>query len=131
MTHPAKQKVCPECRSLVHDWNEQCKDCGFEILIEPTDKARARYLRRPSLGALLWTQGWAVGARLYIWFLLSLIPIVGVAVLILLVIFGRRWSWKRGSWGSWEEFTARMRVMDWIGAVWVAALVLVYLLLRQ
>lgn len=124
-------KTCPECKVLVKEWNEKCQGCGFTLVLEPDDVARARYLRGPSLGALLWTQGWAVGARTYLWFLASLIPIVGIAALIVLTLFGRRMSWARGSWASWAEFQKRMRLMDAIGVAWILILVAVYFLVRR
>lgn len=121
---------CKNCQEKVRIWNEECAGCGYKLVIEPEDKVKARYLRQPSLGALLWTQGWAFGARLYFLFLLSLIPAVGIAALILGVIFGRRWSWRFGGWGSWEEYQERMRLMDVLGGVWICLLIGVYFYLR-
>jgi hypothetical protein len=103
----------------------------MRLVMEPEEAARARYLRGPSLGALLWTQGYAFGARLYLWFLLSLIPIAGVVALVALVMFGRRWSWGRGGWASWEEFQDRMRLLDMIGICWVLTLAIIYFLARK
>ena len=124
------QQTCTNCKAQVEAWNEQCKDCGFTLVLEPDEKRRARFLRGPALGALLFTQGWTLGARVYFWFLISLIPIVGIAALILCVIFGRRWSWKYGGWSDWEEFVKRMRVMDTIGVAWIVLLGLVYFYFR-
>jgi hypothetical protein len=98
--------------------------------MEPDEARRVRYLRGPSLGALLFTQGWAFGARLYVWFLLSLVPVVGIAVLFACLFFGRRWSWKRGGWSSWQEFQTRMRVLDLVALGWIAALAGIYLFTR-
>jgi len=99
-------------------------------VLEPEQKLKARYLRTPSLGALFFTQGWALGARLYFWFILSLIPAVGIAALILCVIFGRRWSWKFGSWSSWKEFQSRMRILDVVAIFWICFLMGLYLYFR-
>ena len=87
------KKTCADCKKQVEEWNEKCGGCGFTLVIEPDEKRRARYLRGPSLGALLWTQGWTFGARLYLWFLLSLIPIVGFVALFacLLCLFLSFW----------------------------------------
>lgn len=109
----------------------KCKDCGFTLVMEPDEKKRARYLRGPALGALLWTQGWTFGSRLYIWFILSLIPIVGFVVLFICLIFGRRLSWKNGGWSSWEEYKRRMRVLDIIAGVWIAGSIGAYFYLRS
>ncbi len=116
---------------MVEDWNRSCKDCGYHLVLEPEEISRERFLRGPSLGALLFTQGWAVGGRLYLWFLLSLIPIVGIVALVVLTLFGRRWSWKQGGWASWEEYKKRMRMMDVFGVVWVLILIVTYFLVRK
>jgi hypothetical protein len=125
-----QNKTCASCKHEVEEWNERCGGCGFTLELVPDEKRKARFLRGPSLGALLFTQGWALGARVYFWFLLSLIPVVGIAVLIVCVLFGRRWSWKFGGWESWEAFQSRMRLMDMVGVVWVAVLVGVYFYFR-
>lgn len=111
--------------------NEQCDNCGFNIVLEPNEERKARYLRRPSVGALFWTQGWTLGARLYLWFVLSLVPVVGVVALVACVLFGRRWSWKYGGWRDWEAFTDRMRLLDALSAIWITGLVVAYFWLRQ
>jgi len=123
-------RLCKQCQAKVEEWNHTCKGCGYHLVLEPEEKLRARYLRTPSLGALLFTQGWALGARVYVLFILSLIPAVGIAALIIGMIFGRRISWKMGSWGSWQEYTTRMRLLDGIGVAWICLLGLVYLYLR-
>jgi len=130
MSKTHNKKTCPDCKRAVKELQEQCKDCGFNIIIEPSEKARARYLRGPSLGALFFTQGFTFGSRLYFWFLLSLIPVVGIAALIIMVLFGRQLSWRAGGWGSWEEFRNRMRILDIIGIVWISILVGAYLIAR-
>lgn len=124
------KNVCTSCKHEVEEWNERCGGCGFTLELIPDDKRKARFLRGPSLGALLFTQGWTLGARVYFWFLLSLIPVVGIVPLILCVIFGRRWSWKFGGWQSWDEFVSRMRVMDAVGVAWVLLLAGAYLYIR-
>lgn len=126
-----KKKNCPDCKQLVKEWNKQCKDCGYTLVLEPEEAARARYLRGPALGALLWTQGWAIGARTYLWFLLSLVPVIGIVSLIFLTLFGRRISWESGGWASWEEYKSRMRMMDIIGLVWIGILIVIYFIARQ
>jgi hypothetical protein len=118
--------TCKQCKQQVELWNKECGSCGFHLVLEPDEARRARFLRGPSLGAMLFTQGWAFGARLYLWFLLSFVPIVGILVLVALLIFGRRWSWKYGVWASWEDFTRRMHLLDLIAVLWVLILVGVY-----
>jgi hypothetical protein len=122
--------TCTSCKKEVDEWNKKCNNCGFTLVLEPEQETRARFLRGPSLGALFFTQGWALGARLYFWFLISLIPAVGIAALILCTIFGRRWSWKNGGWSDWNTFTKRMKVMDALGVAWVLMLVIVYFVVK-
>lgn len=123
--------TCSNCLAQVRALQKKCRNCGFVIVIEPVDAAREKYLRTPSLGALLFTQGWALGARAYLWFLLSLTPVTGIAALIVLTLFGRRIAWKRGGWSGWEEFTRRMRLLDIVGVVWVVLLTAGYFLFRK
>jgi len=89
-----------------------------------------RYLKRPSPGGLFWTQAYALGTRQYVWFLVSLIPIFGVAALVAMFIFGRRLSWKVGDWESFEEFKRRQGLMDRIAYVWLGLLIAAYLYTR-
>lgn len=122
--------ICTSCKREVEAWNEKCRGCGFTLELVPDERRKARYLRGPSLGALLWTQGWTFGARLYFWFLISLIPVVGLVALFVCLFFGRRLSWKYGGWSDWEEYVARMRLMDVVGVIWVAILAGAYLWVR-
>jgi len=123
--------LCGSCQTKVEEWHEKCKSCGFTLIVEPEEKTRAKYLRTPSLGALFFTQGWTLGARLYIPFLLSLIPIVGIPVMVVCVLFGRRLSWKFGSWSDWSEYQKWMKIMDLIGVAWIIILAIVYLVFRK
>ena len=122
--------TCQSCKAEVEQWNEHCGTCGFHLVLEPDEARRARYLRAPSLGALLFTQGWALGARLYLLFIISLIPLVGFVALFVGAVFGRRLSWKHGSWSDWEAFTTRMKWLDALGIFWVCLLFMVYVLRR-
>ena len=130
MTGKKKKISCPDCKTAVRELQERCRDCGFNIIIEPGEKAQARYLRGPSLGALFFTQGWTLGARQYLWFVASLIPIVGIAALIICTLFGRRLAWKFGGWESWDEFQERMKLLDIIGILWISTLIAIYLIAK-
>ena len=124
-------KTCQNCKAQVREWNERCNGCGFTLVLEPDEKTRAKFLRGPSLGALLWTQGWTFGARLYVWFLLSLIPIVGLVVLMIMLIAGRRLSWQYGGWGDWDEFRPRMRLLDALAGIWIVGMLVIWLWFRN
>jgi len=124
------KKVCKQCKDKVDIWNKKCGGCGFTLVLQPNEQMKARYLRTPSLGAMLFTQGWALGARLYVWFLLSLMPVIGIVALFACMFFGRRWSWKQGGWSSWQEYTDRMKLMDRIGIAWVCILIISYFFAR-
>jgi hypothetical protein len=123
-------KSCKNCKDKVDLWNKECAGCGYKLVLEPEEEIKKRYLKTPSLGALLFTQGWTFGARLYFWFILSLIPAIGIAALVLCVMFGRRWSWKHGGWSSWEAFQERMRLMDFLGVMWITFLGIFYIIAR-
>lgn len=125
------QTTCSSCKKEVDALRAKCAACGLTLMLEPGEKTRARSLRMPSLGALLFTQGWTLGARTYLLFLLSLIPVVGVGVLIVGVLFGRRLSWKHGEWASWEEFEERMKWLDLMAIAWVGILGAIWLFLRK
>jgi len=128
---PMQEETCKQCKASVEAWNERCRECGYHLILEPNERRKARYLRRPSIGALFWTQGWTVGARLYLWFVLSLMPVIGIVALVACTLFGRRWSWKYGGWQDWDTFTERMRLMDILATVWIVGLIGVYFWARQ
>jgi hypothetical protein len=120
------QKTCLNCRALIEQTNKACISCGYHLVLEPKEEEQKRYLKGPSLGAIFFTQGWAFGARLYLWFLLAFIPIIGFVVLFILFFFGRRLSWKTGGWQDWESFRKRMSLMDKIAIGWILLLVGIY-----
>ena len=122
--------TCVQCKQQIEQWNQQCGSCGYHVVLEKDEEMKERYLRAPSLGALLFTQGWTFGSRLYVWFLLSLMPVVGLVALFACLWFGRRWSWKYGGWESWEVFEKRMRTLDLVALVWIGTLFLVYVVNR-
>ena len=125
-----KGRKCKSCLEKIDEWNESCGSCGYHLVLEPDERRKVRYLRAPALGALLWTQGWTFGARLYLWFLLSLVPVFGLIALFACLLFGRRWAWKYGGWADWEEFEHRMKVMDAFGVIWILGLIIGYGWLR-
>jgi hypothetical protein len=125
------KKACLACQAKLEEWHEVCDGCGYTVVLEPEEKIRAQYLRTPALGALFFTQGWFLGARLYILFALSLIPIVGIPLLVIGITVGRRLSWKFGGWSDWNEFQQRMRLLDLLGIVWLASLVVIYFVFKK
>jgi len=124
-----KQK-CTNIKTEVKKLDRQAEGCGFRVHLESAEESMKRYLRTPSLGALLWTQVWALGARMYFWFILSLIPIVGFVPLIVLTIRGRQLSWNTGQWENFEVFKRRMRILDIVALVWLIIIVGVYLFIK-
>ncbi|HJN84773.1 MAG TPA: hypothetical protein QF873_00455 [Patescibacteria group bacterium] len=123
-------KSCPDCLTKLREAQRACKACGYTIELVPKEEVMERYLRRPSPGGLFWTQGYALGTRQYMWFVVSLIPIAGFVALGAMFIFGRRWSWHVGGWSSFDEFKKRQRLMDTLAYVWFGGLVLVWAYLR-
>lgn len=124
-------KTCTSCKAEVEIWNKKCGGCGYTLVLQPDEARRAQYLKTPSLGALLWTQGWTFGARLYLLFLLSLVPLAGFVVLFVCLIYGRRLSWKYGGWEDWSSFQERMRLLDAISLLWIIGVMVGYFYLRS
>lgn len=116
-------KICEQCQKTIEECNEKCGNCGYVLVMEPEAEIQKKYLRIPSLGALFFTQGWTLGARLYIPFLFSLIPIIGIPNMIICILFGRRLSWKFGGWSDWREFQKWMRILDGVAIVWIIILI--------
>ena len=88
-----------------------------------------RYLNRPSLGGLLWTQAYALGTRQYLWFVLSLIPLVHLVAMGAMAFYGRRWSWNVGGWATFAQFKRRQRIMDVLAVIWTVFWLTVLVLL--
>lgn len=127
MKHP---KTCPECLEKLKELQELCGSCGYKVELVPEDEVMQRYLKRPSPGGLFWTQAYALGTRQYLWFILSLIPIVGFVALGAMFWFGRRWSWEVGGWENFAEFKKRQQLMDGLAYGWLALLIGAYLYTR-
>ena len=123
--------VCQNCKARAVALDQECAACGFRVIIEPEAATRERFLRAPSLGALFFTQGWALGARLYLWFVLSMIPLVGFVALAVCFVFGRRLAWKQGGWTDWEEYERRLKHLDWLAVGWIGLLVCVWWLAKK
>lgn len=58
---------------------------------------------RWSWGAFFLSWIWAIGNRTWIG-LLSLVPVVGLIMVIILGIKGREWAWKNKSWRDVDHF---------------------------
>ncbi len=123
-------KMCPECMEKLKEAQRFCAACGYHVELVPDEVVMERFLRRPSPGGLFWTQAYALGTRQYLWFILSLIPIVGVVALFAMFFYGRRWSWKVGEWENFEEYRRRQILMDRIGYGWLATLLIGYIVVR-
>ena len=118
-----KEKKCPDCFAKLRELQELCKGCGYKIELVTKEEEVERFIKRASLGGLLWTQAYAFGTRQYMWFILSILPIMGFIALPAMFIFGRRWSWKVGGWKSFDEYKRRQVLMDRIGMGWILILV--------
>ncbi len=123
-------KTCPECLEKLKEAQRFCASCGYHVELVPDEVVKERFLRRPSPGGLFWTQAYALGSRQYLWFFLSLIPVVGFVALFAMFFFGRRWSWQVGEWESFEEYHRRQVLLDWIGYGWIGLLTAGYIALR-
>ncbi len=124
------EQKCPECFVKLRELQELCGGCGYRVELVTKEEDMERYLKRPSLGGLFWTQAYAFGTRQYMWFILSILPITGFVALPAMFVFGRRWSWKVGGWASFNEFKSRQTLMDRIGVAWVLLLVAIWAYFR-
>ena len=122
--------ACPDCTAALQEAQRVCHACGYTLRLEPMEAEKDRYLHRPSLGGLLWTQAYALGTRQYLWFVASLIPGVGFVALFAMSLYGRRWSWRMGGWESFSAFQERQRLMDGSGFGWICALIVTYTAFR-
>lgn len=124
------KKTCPECFTKLRELQALCGGCGYRVELVSKEEDMERYLKRPSLGGLFWTQAYAFGTRQYMWFILSILPITGFVALPAMFVFGRRWSWKVGGWKNFEEFKKRQVLMDGIGVAWILFLVSIWAYFR-
>lgn len=64
-----------------------------------------------SWGAFFSTPIWALGNKLYLWTLLSLLPLVNIYAWIKLSIDGRKMSWEEGNWSDFDQFKQRQKIV--------------------
>jgi hypothetical protein len=125
-----EDKKCPDCLDKLREAQDICGACGYKVELISEEKQIERFIKRPSPGGLFFTQAYAFGTRQYLWFIASLIPILGFVALGVMFLFGRRLSWRFGGWDSFEEYKKRQTTMDVVSCVWLAILLSAYLLLR-
>lgn len=73
-----------------------------------------KYIRGGSLGAFFGGLIWPLGSKLWLWALLSLVPIVNIYVWLKLTFHGRRMAWEKGEWQSFDQFRQRQKVLGWV-----------------
>lgn len=81
-----------------------------------------KFIRGGSLAGFFGALIWALGNKLWLWALLSLIPLVNIYVAFKLAFHGRRMAWEKAEWQSFEQFRGRQKLMAWI----ILALVVLY-----
>ncbi len=92
-----------------------------------------KFINGWSWGAFFLGFIWALASRLYLYgvlmFVASFIPLVNLVVWIYFAIAGKKLSWEKGHWESFELFEKRQRLLSKIGAiVFVVAVMLAVLL---
>ncbi len=87
---------------------------------------QVKFIRSASLGAFFGTPIWAFGNRLYLYGLLSLLPIVNIFFWIYLSAKGRQLAWEKGGWTSFDQFKHRQKVVAYI----IAAFLVLYIFVR-
>jgi hypothetical protein len=69
------------------------------------------FIHKWSWGAFFGGAIWPLGNKLFIWALLSLIPLVNIYVWIKLAIEGRRMAWEQSGWDDFDHFRYRQKVV--------------------
>lgn len=81
-----------------------------------------RFITKFNLSAFFNPFVWALGNKLYIWALFTLIPLFGIYAWLKLVIDGRRMAWEEG-WTSVAQFKKRQFVMAFVVLITTVLLV--------
>lgn len=74
-------------------------------------------------GAFLWTWIWGIFNRTWL-ALLTLIPLVGLVVWVMLLFKGREWAWQNKRWDSVEHFNRVQRSWAKAGLIFIGIAVL-------
>lgn len=72
------------------------------------------YIHSWSWGAFLGGTIWPLGNKLWLWTLLSLIPLVNLYSWIKLAMNGRQLSWEKGNWQNFDHFKKRQKLVAWV-----------------
>lgn len=99
-----------------------------KVKTEELTEEQKRYIEGLAWAALLSASIWALGNKLWWWFLGSLIPIWNIYVLLKLFLHGRRMSWKKGKWENFEKFHRRQLYIWWVIATLVALYTIITIL---
>lgn len=91
---------------------------------ELTDEDRS-YLKKWSWGALFLGFWWTLFSRIKVYSLLFLIPFANLFFFFFFGKKGRRFSWEKGNWKSFEEFQKRQKKLDKIGKIFIILYVIV------
>src|SRR3989344_4618612 len=74
-----------------------------------------KYINRWSWGATFFGFWWALFSKIPVYSLLYLIPIANLFFIFYFGKKGRRLSWEKGKWKSFNDFKRRQKVLDRIG----------------
>jgi len=78
-----------------------------------------KFVRSWSWGAFFMSFIWALASRLYGWgvalFFLAFVPGVNLVFWIYFSVVGRKKSWEKGKWESFDAFKGRQKLLDKIG----------------
>ncbi len=89
-----------------------------------------KYIRGGSLSAFFGGLIWPLGSKLWLYALLSLVPLVNIYVWLKLTFHGRRMSWEKGEWQSFDQFKQRQKLLVYI-ILAVFVLYILFLFLSQ
>lgn len=75
-------------------------------------------------GAFLMSWIWSIGNKSYIG-LLSLVPYIGIIMVIILGVKGNEWAWQNRQWESVEQFRNTQRIWAYWGVgILIASIIL-------
>lgn len=84
-----------------------------------------QYISRWSWGAFLAGVIWPLGNRMWLWAVLTLVPVVNLYAWIKLSISGRQMAWEKGGWQNFEQFKKRQTIVAWV-AVAVSIMIIIF-----
>lgn len=72
------------------------------------------YINNWSWGAFLGGTIWPLGNKLWLWGLISIIPVINLYSWMNLSMHGRKLSWEKGNWQNFDHFKKHQKRVAWV-----------------